>query len=254
MVFGDSMIIVNKYGERVTTEKIQYNERSQTHFYWDPAKREYRNLVQFMIYDSAVADSPIEWRFRYPVPMPGDESDLVISGETLEELAANIDARLEQYRGQGHLSARIGPNVRLADDFVDRLTESIERFNGFAESGVDEDFGRGSTPIQVAWHGPAREGSTLPNPTMYPISSEGPYYCIMLGGMTLDSKGGPVTDTEARVIHSNGNPIPGLYGAGNCVASPAGQAYWSAGGTLGPALTFGYIAGRNAAAEPDKGI
>lgn len=254
MPFGDSMIVVNKYGDRVTTEKMTYNERSQTHFYWDPQRREYRNLVQFMIYDSGVAESTVEWPFRYPVPMPGDESDIVISGETWEELAENIDARLEQYRGTRSISASIGPDVRLADDFVENLTATVERFNGYAESGVDEEFGRGSTPIQVAWHGPAREGNESGNPTMFPFASEGPYYCILLGAMTLDSKGGPVIDTGSHVIHADGTPIPGLYGAGNCVASPAGQAYWSAGGTLGPALTFGYIAGMNAAAESEKSL
>jgi 3-oxosteroid 1-dehydrogenase len=253
MPFGDSMMIVNKYGHRVTTEKITYNERSQTHFYWDPTTREYRNLVQFMIFDSGVVNSDIAWPFRWPVPMPGEESDIVISGQTWQELADNINARLDSIRGQGHLSARVGPDVVLADDFVEQLTETVERFNGFAETGVDEDFGRGETPIQVAWHGPPREGNTA-NPTMYPFADEGPYYCIMLGAMTLDTKGGPVTDTEARVLHVSGEPIPGLYGAGNCVASPTGQSYWSAGGTLGPALTFGYIAGENAANEPVKSL
>ncbi|MGH2615000.1 MAG: FAD-binding protein, partial [Thermomicrobiales bacterium] len=135
-----------------------------------------------------------------------------------------------------------------------RLGATIQRFNGFAETGVDEDFGRGSTPIQVAWGGGTERFDQLPNPTMAPFRSEGPYHCIMLGGMTLDTKGGPVTDTGARVLHAGGQPIPGLYGAGNCVASPAGQAYWSGGGTIGPAITYGYIAGQNAAAEFDKAV
>jgi succinate dehydrogenase/fumarate reductase flavoprotein subunit len=251
--FGDSMVIVNKYGDRVTSEKMVYNERSQTHFYWDPARREYRNLVQFMIYDDAVAQNPTEWQFRYPVPMPGKDEPIVISGDTWEELAANINERLDSVRGQRSVSARIGPDVRLADDFVERLQATIERFNGFAETGVDEDFGRGSTPIQVAWQGPPRE-ENMPNPTMAAFAEEGPYHCIMLGGGTLDTKGGPVTDTSARVQHVNGHAIPGLYAAGNCAASPAGQAYWAAGGTIGVALAFGYIAGLNAAAETEKSI
>src|SRR3712207_7990930 len=77
-----------------------------------------------------------------------------------------------------------------------------------------------------------------PRSTLFPYTT-----LFRSGGMTLDTKGGPVIDTGARVLHANGQPIPGLYGAGNCIASPSGQAYWSAGGTLGPALTFGYIAG-----------
>jgi 3-oxosteroid 1-dehydrogenase len=253
MPFGDSMIIVNKYGNRFMTEKITYNERGQSHFTWDPGKREYPNLVQFMIYDSGVAQKEAQWPFRWPVPMPGDDSDLVISGETWEELVENLSTRLEEARGKRSVSARIGPDVVLADDFLEQLQATVERFNQFAESGIDEDFDRGSRAIERAWHGPPREES-MDNPTMYPFAGEGPYYCIMLGAMTLDTKGGPVTDTGARVQHVNGGAIEGLYAAGNCAASASGQAYWSAGGTLGPALAFGYLAGRNAAAEGEKAV
>jgi hypothetical protein len=207
-----------------------------------------------MIYDDAVAQDPASFPFRFPIPAAGQESDWVIKGETWEELAANIDARLESFRGQGQLSARIGPGVKLADNFVETLAATIQRFNGYAESGVDEEFGRGSTPIQLAWGVGTSRAAQLKNPTMAPFSATGPYYCILLGGMTLDTKGGPVTDTGARVLHSDGHVIPGLYGAGNCVASPAGQAYWSGGGTIGPALAFGYLAGQNAAAEPEKAV
>jgi hypothetical protein len=76
----------------------------------------------------------------------------------------------------------------------------------------------------------------------------GPYYCILLCGGTLDTCGGPVIDEVGRIMRHDGRAISGLYGAGNCVASPTGEAYWSAGSTLGPALTFGFQAGRAAAA------
>ena len=85
---------------------------------------------------------------------------------------------------------------------------------------------------------------------MYPLSPEGPYYCVILGPGALDTKGGPVTDELARVLDTEGTAIPGLYGAGNCVASPAGQTYWGPGGTIGPAVTFGAIAGEHAARRP----
>jgi 3-oxosteroid 1-dehydrogenase len=254
MPWGDSMVIVNKYGNRVMSEKITYNERGQVHHYWDPGRREYPNLVLFMIYDDAVAQDPSNFPFRFPIPAAGQDADYVIKGSTWEELTANVNARLDSVRGQGSISARVGPDVKLADNFVDRLGATIERFNGFADTGIDEDFGRGSTPIQIAWGGGTARHGQNKNPTMAPFKSAGPYYCILLGGMTLDTKGGPVIDTGARVIHASGQPIPGLYGAGNCIASPAGQAYWSGGGTIGPALTFGYIAGKNAAAEPDKPV
>ncbi|HET8523042.1 MAG TPA: FAD-binding protein [Thermomicrobiales bacterium] len=251
--YGDSMVIVNKYGDRVSSEKMVYNERTQSHFYWDAPHTEYRNLVLFMIYDDAVAQNPTNWPFRYPIPMAGKDADYVIKGNTWDELATNINARLDSVRGQGSINSRIGPDVKLADNFVDRFGATLQRFDSFAQQGVDEDFGRGSTPIQVAWSGPAREGNTK-NPTMYPFATNGPYYCIMLGGGSLDTNGGPVINTKSQVLHVTGNPIPGLYGAGNCIASPAGQAYWSGGGTIGPALTYGFIAGQNAANEPEKPV
>lgn len=254
MPWGDSMVIVNKYGNRVTTEKMVYNERSQVHHYWNPALTEFSNLVLFMIYDDAVAQDPTAFPFRFPVPLPGNEADYVIKGDTWEDLAANISSRLDSIRGQQSVSASVGPDVKLADNFVDKLGATIERFNGFAESGVDDDFGRGSTPIQVAWGSGTQRFDQLKNPTMAPFAGSGPYYCIMVGGATLDTKGGPVIDTSGRVQHVDGGAIPGLYGAGNCIASPAGQAYWSGGSTIGPALIYGHLAGQSVSAEAEKSV
>jgi succinate dehydrogenase/fumarate reductase flavoprotein subunit len=242
--YGDSMIQVNRYGNRVFTEKMVYNERTQVHFLWDPSTTEYSNKVLFMIYDRYVAQDPRSWGFRYPVPMPSQQAPYVISGASLDELATNIDARLAKYGKQLN-------GFRLADGFASGLRATVSRFNSFAQSGTDRDFGRGSTPIQVQWNGPPRQGNPS-NPTMFPLAPDGPYYAIILGGGTLDTKGGPVINTKAQVINTQGNVIAGLYGAGNCIASPAGQAYWSGGGTLGPALTYGRLAGMNAATEPVK--
>lgn len=132
------------------------------------------------------------------------------------------------------------------------LKESIARFNKYAEKGVDEEFHRGEVPIDLAYNGPPAKGHDKPNITMYPISQNGPYYAIILAGGTLDTKGGPKINTRSQILNRDDEPIPGLYGAGNCIGSPAGQAYWAGGGTIGPALTFGYIAANNAVLEPEK--
>ena len=134
--------------------------------------------------------------------------------------------------------------MRLASDFTANLKATVERFNGFAATGVDLDFHRGETPIEPAWQGPSRGA---PNRTMTALSSSGPYYALLLGAGVLDTCGGPVIDPHGRVLRTDGAAIPGLYGAGNCVASPTGQGYFGAGGTIGPAIVFGYLAGAHAA-------
>ncbi len=249
---GDAMIMVNRFGDRVASEKTPYNEHTQSHFVWDTTRAEYPNLVQFMIYDDTVATDPYQ-AYGMPFPRPGTRAPYVISGATLGELTANIQRRLDRLRGRVAVNGAIGPDVRLVDNFADRLSGTIDRFNSFARAGRDDDFGRGSTPIQVSWGGPRRRGNNA-NPCMYPLSGSGPYHCILIGGGTLDTNGGPVVDASGRVLHVNGQPIPGLYGAGNCVASLAGQAYWSAGGTLGPGITNGFTAGENAIGEPVKEV
>ncbi len=250
--FGDSMIIVNKYGKRVTNEKMVYNERTQSHFFWDAARREYSNLVLFMIWDDAVARNTVAWPYRFPVPMPDAEMpDYVIKGETWDQLAFAINNRLRDIGGKRSISAQIAPSVTLANTFTTSLVETVSTFNSYAEAGKDPEFLRGTTPIQIAWNGAAREGNTK-NATMYPIAGKGPYYCVILGGGTLDTKGGPVVNADGQVLALNGAPITGLYGAGNCIASPTGQGYFSAGGTLGPAMTYGYIAAKHIVGQPEN--
>jgi hypothetical protein len=236
---GASSIIVNASGRRVVNEKLMYNERGKVHFERDGAGN-YPNRLTFLIYDEAVAQDELMWPSRWPVPPAGVDEPYVIKGATLAELTQNISQRLRE----------LGDEVQgfeLEAGFLGGLKATIERFNAFAEAGADEDFGRGNRSNQH-YSEPARPG--LANNTMAPLRAEGPYYAMILGAATLDTKGGPKIDTDARVLRSDGEPIAGLYGAGNCIASPAGAAYWGGGSTLGPALIFGYVAGTNVAREP----
>lgn len=250
---GDSMILVNKYGRRVVNEKRSYNDRTKVHFYWDAVSQEFVNQILVMVYDQRSRDLYQGAPGGYPIPPAGTTASHELSGQTLAELTQKVRARVNQ------IGSRIGA-WRLDNSFDNNLSATVERFNGFANKGVDNDFQRGVHLYDVEWHStvfsvPAKGTSwTLndkPNIMMYPFQSKGPYYAILLAAGTLDTNGGPQTNELAQVLDTKGNPIPGLYGGGNCIASPT-RYYLAAGGTLGPALTFGYIAGKNAAKEPVK--
>jgi len=169
----------------------------------------------------------------------------VIKGETLEALTRAIDERLKRYE------AETG-GVRLSSDFEANLAAAIERFNGFAETGKDTDFHRGERQVEQLFNGPVAEEPSAPNPTMYPISADGPYYAALLSGGTLDTKGGPKAAPTGRILDDTDTPIVGLYGVGNCVASASARAYWAGGATLGPILAFAYLAANEADGEPAK--
>ncbi len=248
--WGDSMVIVNREGRRVVNEKSLYNDRGPAHFIGG-AEQGWPNRVLLMIFDEGVAQSETDWVTRWPIPMPDgelslraagvDERALVISGQTFAELADNIQARLAT------LADRTD-GFALAPGFVAGLRETIERFSSYAVAGSDPDFHRGEPRVQKEMNGPARPGNHR-NPTMFPFADAGPYHCILLGAGTLETKGGPRIDPCARVLRPDGTPIPRLYGAGNCVANPTAEAYWSGGATLGTAMTLGYIAGEQVAEE-----
>jgi len=117
------------------------------------------------------------------------------------------------------------------------LTETVRRFNEFSRTGVDEDFGRGES-VQDRYY--ARP-SQLPNPTLGPVATP-PFYAVKVYPGDIGTKGGFRTDAQARVLGEGDVPIRGLYAAGNCSAAVMGRTYPGAGGTIGPAMTFGFIA------------
>ncbi len=121
------------------------------------------------------------------------------------------------------------------------LEATVTRFNEFAHNGKDLEFGRGDTVYDRYYSDP----HVKPNPNLGQLSQP-PFYALPIYPCDIGTKGGFVTDEHARVIGQNGAPIAGLYAIGNCAASVMGKAYPGAGSTLGPAMTFGYIAARDA--------
>lgn len=119
----------------------------------------------------------------------------------------------------------------------DKLEAVVARMNGYARTGEDPEFGRGGNAYDVNFGDPALK----PNPCLGPID-KAPFYAIPVSLGDLGTKGGLKCDAAARVLDQSDRPIPGLYAAGNASGSPFGNAYPGAGGTIGPAMTFGFIA------------
>ena len=248
---GDSSILVNRLGRRVVNETANYNERTRVHFAWDPSRHEWTNMLLFMVYDQRTAEL---YGGRFPIPAPGTQAPYVVVGLNASDLATSINQRLER------LAPKIG-NVRLEDNFAASLSATIKKYNEFAQRGIDVDFQRGQKLYDRLWHsrvwsyanpGTKHALGKMPNPTMHPFDPASRLYAIILASGTLDTNGGPVINALGEVIATDGQPIPGLYGAGNCISSPTGNYYYGGGGTLGPAMTFAFLAARSAAASPVK--
>ncbi|MFF6875332.1 3-oxosteroid 1-dehydrogenase [Streptomyces sp. NPDC012474] len=122
------------------------------------------------------------------------------------------------------------------------LRTSVNRFNAQARQGEDPDFHRGDSAYDHYYTDP----SVHPNPCLAPLWLP-PYHAFRIVPGDLGTKGGLRTDARARVLRGDGSVIPGLYAAGNASAAVMGHSYAGAGSTIGPAMTFGYIAGRDAA-------
>lgn len=208
-------LMVNGTGKRFCNEAGNYNAMGGVFHEFDPASFDYPNQTAWLIFDH-------RYKCRYDVagvPPGEDTPDWIHSAPTVEELAAKLD---------------IDPRS---------LAETVERFSGFAAKGEDPDYNRG-----VSAYDSFNGDQTLPGieATLGPVD-EAPFYAIPIELGSLGTTGGPKTDTRGRVLSLEGGVIPGLYAAGNAMAAATGMVYGGAGGTLGPAMTFGYIAGRDAA-------
>ncbi|GGQ72476.1 3-oxosteroid 1-dehydrogenase [Couchioplanes azureus] len=147
-------------------------------------------------------------------------------------------------------AAGVAHRARTLDELATRigvapgaLAATVHRFNEFAARGHDDDFARGDSAYDRYYGDPRNR----PNPCLGPVRKP-PFYAFRVVPGDLGTKGGLRTDERARVLREDGTPVPGLYAAGNASASVMGRSYAGAGATLGPAMTFGYLAALDLAA------
>ncbi|UMG91296.1 FAD-dependent oxidoreductase [Nocardioides sp. TF02-7] len=217
MINGDRTrprsIMVNRAGRRFTNEAANYNAIGGAFHQEDVNSFDYANLPAWVVFDHG-------YLTRYGStnrPYDGQTPPWLTEGATLAELA-------------GRLGIPAGA-----------LEATVARWNGHVAAGADPDFGRGESAHDRWWGDPYRKGTV--EATLGPID-EPPFYALELTVGALGTKGGPKVDAHARVIDLDGRPIEGLYAVGNA-SSPTGPGYGGPGGTLGPGMTFGWIAGRH---------
>ena len=210
-------MLVNARGRRFVNESVNYHDIGRAFHVFDPAAYGYANRPAWLLFGR-------DYRRRYGI------------------LTADADAPdppwLEPANTLDELAGRCG--IEPAG-----LSEAVRRFDAHAARGEDPDFRRGETPYDLATGDPQRSGAAR---SLGPIGGP-PYYALEVHVAVLGTNSGPRTNADAQIVDVRGRPIPGLFAAGNAIASPLGAAYGGAGGTIGPALTFGYIAGRSAANE-----
>jgi succinate dehydrogenase/fumarate reductase flavoprotein subunit len=125
---------------------------------------------------------------------------------------------------------------------VAQLERTVDHYNLHAVKGEDPEFGRGTNAYDIANGDPSQQ----PNPCVGPLNCA-PFYAIRVHAGSLGTFAGLITNAQAQVVDASGRAIPGLYAAGNDLSSMTGGDYIGGGCTIGPAMTFGYIAARHAA-------
>lgn len=210
-------ILVDHAGQRIVNEANSYMEVGRACYARNPKAK--------AIPAWAILDARHRRRYMFGFQPPGGvpkawvENDWVKQDATLEGLAAQCG---------------IDPAG---------LAATVERFNGFCDTGVDEDFGRGKSAYNRYYADPTNK----PNASLGPIA-EPPFWAVQLWPGDVGTCGGAVADEHARVLRADGSVIEGLYATGNCAASLAGPNYVGAGQSIGASGVFGYVAAKHAAA------
>ncbi|MFD6357735.1 3-oxosteroid 1-dehydrogenase [Nocardia tengchongensis] len=221
-------IMINTQGQRFGNESAPYVEAVHTMYGGEYGQGEGpgENVPCWLVFDN-------RYRSRYifaglqpgqRIPSRWMENDLIVVAPTAAELAEKIGVP------------------------ADNLAATIERFNGFAETGKDLDYQRGDSAYD-RYYG---DETIKPNPCLNKLEV-GPFYAVKMVPGDLGTKGGLVTDNDARVLREDGSVIDGLYAAGNTSSPVMGHTYAGPGATIGPAITFGYLAALDIAAKAKNG-
>jgi len=213
-------IFVNQDGRRFVNESGPYDRIGKTII--DQIACGAMTLPFWMIYDDQEGLVPPVKATNVSMVEPAQYVDAGLwhTADTLPELAA-----------------KIGVNA-------DNLVSTVKRFNEFAAAGVDKDFGRGDEAYDRVF-----SGGRSP---MAPIDTA-PYHAAAFGLSDLGTKGGLVTDSDARVLDTDGIPIDGLYAAGNTMAAVSGTVYPGGGIPIGASMLFSHLAARHMAATRPQG-
>lgn len=211
-------IIVNQAGERYANEALSYHRFGEAMMACN--KPGAATDPSWLIFDS-------RYRARYP-------AGPVIPNIPDSLLPAAVRQILVKASSIGALAAAMRVDAAT-------LEKTVERFNAMVRAGRDEDFGRGDAAYDRLYGDPR----VTPNPSLGTVE-KGPFYALPLHLGDIGTNGGLVTDERARVCREDGSAIPGLYAIGNLAASVMGYSYPGAGATLGPAMTFGYLAAADA--------
>ncbi len=206
-------IFVNAAAERFVNEAAPYVDA--VHAMYDKHTEDNPHIPCWMIADQRYRNRYVFTGIppRKPLPRRWYKSGAVVKADSLAELAEQIGVQ------------------------ADGLVKTVEKFNDFARAGKDEDFGRGDSAYDRYYGDP----KCKPNPNLAPLAQP-PYYAIKIVPGDLGTKGGLRTDERARVLRADGTAIEGLYAAGNTSAMVMGRSYAGPGATIGPAMTFGYLA------------
>lgn len=210
-------IMVNTAGKRFFNESVAYTTAVQ-------AMQKEGNTPAYVIFDS-------RYKREYPFgPLLPDAMHLNwMQPSRFKKILTGAD-NIEQLAEQLGISSAY-------------LKETVSRFNQFAAQGRDDDYRRGENAYDLLY-GDVR---ISPNPCLAPIV-QAPFYAMEVYPGDIGTKGGLLTNDFAQVLDTRGNVIQGLYAIGNTAASVTGRYYPGAGATLGPAMTFGFIAAEHAIA------